>query len=597
MRAYITAIFLICLANFLCLPLWTEYNYGSFVRTIFNKEARLGFVYLGRITAEEPIHFSFQDASSNYNVSWTYGNSGVTRNACINLRARREWQKISFRVEALSDGKISMVLSGPDNRDDYGNLYYIPTDWQNIKISGKIILPKHEAFSCKKPFTKQVSVKKGDVIQIEGEFRRHHFSVHDFTRLSSGNFWYLITSNLLIFFLIYRLFDYFVKQRESLRLSDSSLVVTFFLVLFIPMTDVSNETKSIRENRVLAVKPRIREIFKEGANTGGGYEKWFNDHFCGRTALIKLHDFIGFSVNSTIRNSKAVWFKENGWLMQLPEFGSIMNPTLSRSIQTSLIQLNQFCQKNKIKLYVLEVPKREIVYKDIFRDKYGFNEKTLAKLSKQRESIRRDARLHGIPYIHPYNALCDAAKQDLVFFQRSIHLTETGGFIAYKELMQAILRDFPDMPVVSLNDCRRLQSKLIRDNWHWTFDYGNLFYFFGFKDDPDHKVIYDYYNHEKSNELMVKVEGRHIKNFSYPKGQHRIMIAGTSNNHVICRFLPFSAAETKFIQLNMIPVPVVDQWKFLKLFKKDILCFKPDILILSICTDNLPRLRDLCSTK
>ncbi len=42
-------------ANILCLPLWTECDYVGFVRTLFNKEARLDLRYTGKITCAEPF--------------------------------------------------------------------------------------------------------------------------------------------------------------------------------------------------------------------------------------------------------------------------------------------------------------------------------------------------------------------------------------------------------------------------------------------------------------------------------------------------------------------------------------------------------------
>ena len=488
-------------------------------------------------------------------------------------------------------------MSGPDDRDEYSASYSVLTDWRNAKINGKTVLPKRKAFSFKKNFTKQLSVKKGDVLHIEAEFRRHHFSIHDFTWLKSGKVWYLITGNLLFFSLIYLLLIYLAKRRERVCLGDMLLLIAFPSLLFIPMIGISDAVKSVRELRMLAVKPELKDLFKEKSDYGRRYENWFNDHFCGRSLLIKLHDFICHNINKTIRTNKAVYFKEDDLLIKLPEYGTVFGLPHSQSISRNINQLNEFCEKNRIKLYILEIPKREIIYKDIVKEKYGFNDKMLTKVSQMREAVRESARAHHIPYIYPYKELKEAAKQNLVFFKRSQHVTETGAFVVYKELMEAILRDFPDMPVVSLNDCRKLQNKLIRDNWRWSFGYGDLFFFFGFKNDPDHRTIYNYYNHKDSNKLLVKVDDKHVKNFFYPQGKYRVMVAGTSNNQVICRFLPFSTAETRLIQLNANPVPSVEQWKFLKLFKKDILDFKPEILILSISTDNLPQFRNLCASK
>ena len=96
---------------------------------------------------------------------------------------------------------------------------------------------------------------------------------------------------------------------------------------------------------------------------------------------------------------------------------------------------------------------------------------------------------------------------------------------------------------------------------------------------------------------MVVEVGRHTKGFTFPDGIHKIMLIGTSQNENLLHFLPYSAAQLKYIRLNLGGVKEVEQFKILKLYKKDILAFKPDILVLSITTDNLPQLRNLCSTK
>lgn len=65
------AIFLTLFVNVLCLPLWTESNYCDFVRTFFNKEARLDLLYSGEITQAEP--FQYKALPKPFYASWMYG--------------------------------------------------------------------------------------------------------------------------------------------------------------------------------------------------------------------------------------------------------------------------------------------------------------------------------------------------------------------------------------------------------------------------------------------------------------------------------------------------------------------------------------------
>ena len=587
------AIFLTLFVNVLSLPLWTESNYCDFVRTFFNKEARLDLLYSGEITQAEP--FQYKALPKPFYASWMYGIGNNVHRDNLSLRAKGKWQRLSVQLKAQRDGKITVVFRGPDVRDEYGLFYSVLTDWQNIKINGKTILPKRKAFSFKKNFAKQLSVKRGDILHIEAEFRRHHFSIHDFTWLRSGKVWYIITGDLLFFSLIYLLLTYLAKRRERVCLGDMLLLIAFFLLLFIPMIGISDAVKSVREKRELAVKPKLKDIFKEKSDYGRRYENWFNDHFCGRVPLMKAHDVLRNKLSSVIRTEKALYFKENGWHFLLPLVHDLdCSPSFVQSIVQNLVQLNQFCQQHRIKLYVLEVPRKASVYKEIIKKGYGIDKQRFIKASQTEEALRKEAGKHHVSWIYPYKVLCDASEQDLVFFKESTHWTDWGAFVGYSELMKKIHKDFPDTPIVSLDDYRKTSNRLIRDEWCRNYSLWFPQRFFNLSINQQDLTLTNYYDHKNGDKMIIHV-GQFKKDFSYPLGKRKIMLLGTSNSENFMQFLPYTASQTRYIRLNRDQVRTADVFKILKLYKKDILAFKPDILILSIHTDNLPRLRDLCS--
>ena len=364
------------------------------------------------------------------------------------------------------------------------------------------------------------------------------------------------------------------------------------------MINISDAVQSVRENRKLAVKPEWKDIVKEKPDYGRRYEEWFNDHFYARTALIKLHDVIRNRLSHVIRTKDALYSKDSGWLFIKPFLVRHwdFNLTLSKSIVQSLIRLDEFCQQNNIKFYVLEVPRKECIYKDICMNELGFDEKKFFGISRAQEAIRNEARKHHIPYIYPCKALRDAANTDFVFFKWTHHWTDWGAFIGYCELMKEIYKDFPDMPIVSLNDYQKSQNRLIRDRYYRQYELGNTGKYFNFSDDPLKRSIYNYYDHRNGDKMMIQV-GKFTKDFTYLGGKRKVMLIGSSQNENFLQFLPYSAALTKYIRLNMGQVKTSDEFKIMKLYKKDILSFKPNILILSIYEGELPKLRDLCSTK
>ena len=269
------------LANILCIPLWTKLDYGSFIRTLFNKEAQLNLVYEGKTSGEAP--FQLQSTPHPLNDPSPFYTLVTNRqHSYLSLKARGEWQKFSgpdkagqlhgrsLQIKSRRDGKITVMLGGPKIFDDYGILYSVLTDWRNLKINDAVLFAEPKTLSFREGFTKQIPVRNNDILQIEAEFRRHHFTTHDFTFLKSRNLWYLITGNLLFLFLLLRLFSAFAKRHRGIGLSDTLLLVAFFCCLFVPMMDISDGVRSVSENRMLAVKPSLKEIWKDSIDTGGG---------------------------------------------------------------------------------------------------------------------------------------------------------------------------------------------------------------------------------------------------------------------------------------------------------------------------------------
>ncbi len=621
-------------ANILCLPLWTEYDYSSFVRTLFNDEARLDVVYSGKFTAAEP--FRLQCLPQPVDTLYWYGcgdEDNNTRRANLTLRARGEWQKVTLQLEALHDGTITILMrgpdAGPDARNEYDEPFDVLTDWRNLKINGKEIFTESKIFSYvgdvnpSNPVEKKVvpwydrilmydepgnctyegdyaqsfSVKKNDRLVIEVEFRRHRVSLRDFTWLKSGKIRYVVAGNLLFFFLLYRLLRRLEKRQRRLQPCDVIFTVVFFFLLFFPMTHITNAVRSVREDRVLRTKPELKEILERYSNYGRRYEDWLNDHFSGRAALVQLHDTVRNTLSGIIRTGSAVYFKKVSWMFETP-FVTDMDSTreVRNAIVQNLVQLNDFCQENNIKLYVLEVPSKNRVYKEIIRGQYGYDEAKLDEASYTLESMRNQIRKHGIPYIYPYEALCHASKQELVFFKCTHHWTDWGTYIGYRALMEEVRRNFPDIPIVSLNDYHQTRNRRVRDEWSRNYNTGTLRLFFNFEEASGKLPFYNYYDHKDADKVELKV-GKRKKKFLYPAGKHKVMLLGESFSENFLQFLPYSAYQTEFIRLNSGWVKWTDVYKIMKLYKKDILAYKPDILILSFASGRLSQLRDLFLTQ
>ena len=363
----------------------------------------------------------------------------------------------------------------------------------------------------------------------------------------------------------------------------------FFGALFLPMMHISSEEKSVSENRMLAKMPAVTEIFKEKSEYGKRFENWFNDHFFGRDRIMRLHDKIRNETNKIIKtkhdNSEYIYIKENGWMFIFPlwSIDSKNTPIIIQNIK----KFNAFCQENNIKFYLLMIPKKEIIYQELW-EQYGFDQKQNKQLNEIYKTVKEEYQKMNVPFVYPLNEMREAKQKDYVFFKWTHHWTDWGAYIGYQALMKEIQKDFPDIPVVTLNDYNKSQNKLIRDAFYRDYHKGDREKFFHLKNDEEKSVNYTYYDHKNKNLLQEKIVGEYTKEFSYPLGKYRILLMGDSQNENLNQFLPYSAGELKYIRLNRRPVSKGDdQWKIMKLYKNDILSFKPDILVYSITNRNL----------
>ena len=370
----------------------------------------------------------------------------------------------------------------------------------------------------------------------------------------------------------------------------------FFGSLFIPMMQISDETKSIRENRMLAKKPSVSEIFKEKSEYGKAFENWFNDHFFGRKQMIVFHDEIKNKINKILKikygTDELIYFKKNGWMCSLA-FWNNMTPKLIQPIIQNIKKLNEFCKENNIKLYLLMVPRKEMIYPELL-DNYGFDKKQYKQHNNMYETVKKETQKMNVPFVFPLNEIQQGKQKDYVFFQMTHHWTDWGAYIGYQALMKEVQKDFPDIPVVTLNEYNKSHNTLTRDEWAQNYYCGYGVWFFHLKNDELKSLNYTYYDHKNKNLLQKKI-GQYTKEFSYPLGKYRIMIIGDSQNENLTQFIPYSANKLKYIRANKNPIPSTEWWKIMKLYKKDILSFKPDILIFSFSNYGLKNFQFLFS--
>lgn len=374
---------------------------------------------------------------------------------------------------------------------------------------------------------------------------------------------------------------------------DIVFVCFFFIVLLLPALQIDNNERSAQENRMLA---KYMPLFgNNGLNLqyGKQFESWFNDHFWSRKGLIKLNAKIK-KANSIISNGKAIFNTKNNWVFDTrnPHLQGLNNTKIKEAFQ-GLENLNKFATQNNIKLYVLIVPDKS----DIYQKKYPTIKTFKEKVNEC--AINYFKTNASFPIIFPYEELAKQKEKDFVFFKTEHHWTEWGAYLGYKELIDSIRKDFSDVHIANEDEYSIFYNNKVRGDWGREFTLGQTFNKLNIKYSEKKLLDISYKYYTPKHNIIPKITD--IKNY---KTKHyvsvnnitkvRAVATGTSMNENLMQFLPYSFKELKYFRLNNVrDVPSSDTFKLLKRYKKDILDFKPNVLILTITAGNIWEIKNL----
>ncbi len=507
------------------------------------------------------------------------------------------WRKYVVKFQVIGDGEVTISLLGPEKKLK-NQKYPILIDYKNFNVNGQYIFTKIFSLWHNKPYKYHIKAKDGDIVELSFQARKHHIRFRDLRKICNVD-WLVFLSILIISFLMSYKFVHYVSKFKIVDNNsriDIVFVLVFVSMLFVPMSHISNADKSMQENRMLAKFPQLK-VATRGA-LGKQFEQWFNDRFLSRNLMIDIYSLINREINRIYHNGGAIWIKSNNWMFK----NSVINFAIPKKEQTAEIieqinLLNNFCKNNNIKMYILVVPSKESIYQEFFSRKY--------QQAKQCNDLNNYL-LHLIPSfdsptVFPQKELKEASKKDFVFFKQTHHWTEWGAYNGYQALISVIKKDFPNTHISNLDEYNVLTSKLLREDWDRKFGFGQTTRMLRIKDKYALKNLlkdnYTYYNHK--NEIKPVITDKDLYRIKYFQnkqlsGAPKVFLTGTSMNENMLQFLPYSFSEVKYYRLNNVKnVPNAETFKLLKRYKKDILQFKPDILILNITSWNIPNLTNL----
>lgn len=408
---------------------------------------------------------------------------------------------------------------------------------------------------------------------------------------------YKIIILIILLLIIFKQWNYFVSLKFTKIKSKFEVVflIVFFLFLFVPIIDINQNKISYSEKRYLAEwKPLINQELKINYNFGNDFDNWFRDRFFLRRTFINFRNTLMLLIGN--RSDIGVLDKSTKTFYSDINFVFPDIQTIKYNFK-SLYLLNDYCKQHNIKLYTLVVPVRL----DIHKTKYNFinNDDRNSDFLNYIHKLQQE---NEIKVIYPYETMKKSA--DLgsqLYFKTDAHWTDDGAFIAYQELIKIINKDFHDIVPLTIDKFDIFYDKKIRSEFQRDFNFGQDCYRMAISNKMCkyyHNYDYRYYKHKDFDNLNVVFKRKNYykgKSFYYSKApDYRVVLIGNSQCENLSEFIPFTFRNVKRIRnTNVARINRNNEFKILKYYEKEILDYKPDIIILSISPWDIPLLKTL----
>ena len=274
---------------------------------------------------------------------------------------------------------------------------------------------------------------------------------------------------VLSFLLFYKLMDYVADYKTIKGKSriDIIFLTIFFVFLFIPMSNINQDERSIQENRMLAKWQPLVKDNKINFNFGKDFEAWFNDRFNFRQIFVNIYNSIFFK--QILANG--IIDKKTGFTY----FNGLFRHSTIKQIKGNiqyLYDFDDFCKKHNIKLYTLIVPSKADIHETRLAIKRFSLKDEKRKHKEFMDYVQEVQTENKIKIVYPYNAMKKVSSDKLLYFKTEHHWTDDGAFIGYKELMKEIKKDFPDVKILSTGDFDYFYDKKVRGDWGRTLGNG-----------------------------------------------------------------------------------------------------------------------------
>ena len=399
---------------------------------------------------------------------------------------------------------------------------------------------------------------------------------------------------VLSYLFVYKLTDYVAEFKTTKKKSRIEIIFlsVFFVFLFIPMSNISQDNFTKQENRTLATwKPLINQDGEINYEFGKNFNEWFSDRFCFREKLISNYLRIRYNLALDYAEvPRGYVYKKSGWMFY-KENSKIFVPfdtEETKWMAKNVKKLANYCKNNNIKLYILVAPEKELLYKD--EDYVNNNNKTFDRTQALADYVKQNS---NFEIIYPIKELEKLKEKEYAFYKTDNHLTDSGQFVMYNVLLNKIKQEYNDIPITKEADFNTYYNNLARWNNKREFKPG-CNYERGYLNDKNLlKSQYKHFDYKKLSDIKISGEQPYYLHIN-PNGKYNLFIIGNSFSENLVYFLNTSFKRIDKYRFNLgLDFPKRKAFLDFNGYEPIIEKQKPDILLIVMSAGFLDRLKDL----
>lgn len=486
--------------------------------------------------------------------------------------------QISAQIKTTSNDTIHIKLMGPDVRQENENIPVVVT-YKNLIINDKPVLSGPIHVYHDKPYEYKKQIKSGETINIsvipEKTTLFHWLPCLYFNFLK-----FLLY--FCAFFTSYIIIERFLKKNKNASVPDLIFVVIFMILLFIPLTHISNAEKSDQENRTLATKPNLFIDKKINQKYGVEFNNWFNDRFNGRDLFVTFYNSAKYKMSDHLVVQGRYIDRNKKWIMASNKSYKLFQDNELQTISRNINKLKKFSSNHNMKFYILIAPTKMSVYGKQILPGY----KGTAEQKRTKQAIDYIKEHNNVNIIYPYKEIFELSKHDMAFFKTDPHWTDSAAFVAYQKLMEEIKKDFHDIKVLKADDFDYFYSNKVRVTQSAGLHTGREYNMLKMNDETFFDTDFKYFEHNNKDKLNVKIFSFDEKNYEVRqyrfagKTKYNLTLFGDSFGENMEPIIPYNFKDTLRLY-TYVPSPNLNSTNLnIQRFETDILQNKTNIIVI-----------------